>query len=299
MKIRVGTRGSRLALTQTNMVIDTLKKHHPEIDVEVVVIKTKGDKILNISLDKIGDKGLFVKEIEDQLLNGNIDMAIHSMKDMPGEASENLILLPVLNREDPRDVLVTRHKISTISELPAKARIATGSKRRSSQLEALLPDVIIEPIRGNVETRIKKMIDQNLDGTVLASAGINRLGLTSNEHYRIIPFEVDEMIPAPSQGVLALQMVESNKIIFDLVQSIIDENTQLEATVERAFLKTLHGGCHLPMGAYLDLDKMIFHGIFGDEGCHKVIGKSIPVTRENAEAEAIKLANILIKEVTS
>lgn len=297
MKIRVGSRGSRLALSQTQMVIEELQKHHPELEAEVVIIKTKGDKILNVSLEKIGDKGLFVKEIEEQLLHGKIDIAIHSMKDMPGDGTEGLVLVPVMKREDPRDVLVTKHVISSLKELPSAPKIGTGSKRRSSQAKMIWDDVVIEPIRGNVETRIKKMLDSELDGTILAYAGINRLKLKSCEAYKIIPFGIDEMIPAPSQGVLALQHRSNDSIIEDLVKDIIDEQTALEAKAERLFLKTLHGSCHLPMGAYLDLKNQQFHGIFGDENCEKVVMKSTDVTKDDVLEKAKEMAQEMLKEV--
>lgn len=297
MKIRVGTRGSHLALTQTNMVIDALKAKSPDLEFEVVIIKTKGDKILNVSLDKIGDKGLFVKEIEEQLMDKRIDMAIHSLKDMPGEDTSGLMLLPVLKREDPRDVLVTTHFVQNKNELPDKMAVATGSKRRFSQLKMMWPSSNIEPIRGNVETRIKKMLERDLDGTVLAYAGINRIGLKDTEDYKILPFEVHEMIPAPAQGVLGLQLRKNDTRILSLAQMIIDKRTALETQVERAFLKALNGSCHLPMGAYLDLDNMKFYGIYGDEACDRVVKKVIDITEENALEKAIHLAEELVKAV--
>lgn len=297
MKIRVGTRGSHLALTQTNMVIDALKAKSPDLEFEVVIIKTKGDKILNVSLDKIGDKGLFVKEIEEQLMDKRIDMAIHSLKDMPGEDTSGLMLLPVLKREDPRDVLVTTHFVQNKNELPDKMAVATGSKRRFSQLKMMWPSSNIEPIRGNVETRIKKMLERDLDGTVLAYAGINRIGLKDTEDYKILPFEVHEMIPAPAQGVLGLQLRKNDTRILSLAQMIIDKRTALETQVERAFLKALNGSCHLPMGAYLDLDNMKFYGIYGDEACDHVVKKVIDITEENALEKAIHLAEEFVKAV--
>ena len=172
MKIRVGTRGSNLALIQTNWAIDRLKEKFPEVEFEVKIIKTKGDKILHLSLDKIGDKGLFVKEIESQLLEGEIDLAVHSMKDMPAEVVEGLKFAAVPKREDPRDVIILREGLNSFDELPIGATIGTGSKRRKYQFLRKRPDLNIVPIRGNIETRISKIESENLDGIVLAASGV-------------------------------------------------------------------------------------------------------------------------------
>ena len=177
MKIVVGTRGSKLAVTQTNWVIDKLKEKHPSVEFEVKIIKTKGDLIQNVSLDKIGDKGLFVREIEQQLIDGEIDMAVHSMKDMPSSLPEGLKFASVPKREDQRDVLILKDGYNSLEDLPQGATIGTGSKRRKYQLLNHRPDLNIVSIRGNVDTRIRKIKDENLDGIVLAASGILRVGL--------------------------------------------------------------------------------------------------------------------------
>ena len=197
MKIIVGTRGSKLAVTQTNWVINKLKEKHPEVEFETKIIKTKGDLIQNVSLDKIGDKGLFVKEIEQQLIDGQIDMAVHSMKDMPSNLPEGLKFASIPKREDARDVLVLKEGYSSINDLPNGAKVATGSKRRKYQLLKYRPDLNIVPIRGNVDTRIRKIVDENLDGVVLAASGLLRVGLEDKITYYI---PKDIMIPAPAQG---------------------------------------------------------------------------------------------------
>lgn len=174
LNIKIGTRGSKLAITQTKMVITAFKSVNPQINAEPVIIKTKGDLILDKSLDKIGDKGLFVAELEEQLRQGLIDMAIHSMKDLPTDDSDEFVILPVLSRADPRDVLVTKHNIISVHELPEHSVIGTGSKRRKVQIEKIIPNVQVVPIRGNVETRIRKMIEEGMDGTILAAVGLER-----------------------------------------------------------------------------------------------------------------------------
>jgi hypothetical protein len=180
MKIKVGTRGSKLALSQTNFVAAGLKKAAPEIDIEVCVIKTKGDIMQDVSLLQIGGQGVFVKEIEEALLSGSIDLAVHSMKDVPGEIPEDLIFPAILQREDVRDVLVTRGRVK-FEFLPKGAKIGTGSQRRGAQIKSFMPDVEIVPLRGNIDTRLKKIETENLTGVVLAAAGLKRWG-TGKHH---------------------------------------------------------------------------------------------------------------------
>ena len=298
MKLRVGTRGSRLALIQTTMVIDALKELWQDIEAEVVIIRTKGDKIQDVSLDKIGDKGLFVKEIEDQLLAGHIDMAVHSMKDMPFELPVGLALVAVLKRADPRDVLVTTHQVSRIQDLPNDLVIATGSKRRESQLKQLMPGVTIKPIRGNVETRIKKMQDLGYDGTILAAAGLDRLGVENNDQIRLLPFEVEAIIPAPAQGIVGLQLRSEDHELMNRVKGIMDETTVRQSQAERNFLKEVNGSCHLPMGAYLQIGKsVVMHGLFGDAQCQNVRQMTKTCTLDKAMATSTMVARKLSEEV--
>lgn len=298
MKLRIGTRGSRLALTQTTMVIDALKMHWQDFEPEVIVIRTKGDKIQEVSLDKIGDKGLFVREIEAQLISGHIDMAVHSMKDMPFAMPESLVMVPVLKRADPRDVLVTTHQVSNIKELPSHLVIATGSKRRESQIRQLLPTVTVQPIRGNVETRIKKMKQLGYDGTILAAAGLKRLGVKSDGHITLLPLEIDEMIPAPGQGIIALQLRSVDHELMNQVKSIIHGTTAKQAEAERTFLKEVNGSCHLPMGAYLEIsDTIKMHGLFGDESCHVVRRMAVECSMEDTVEVSKLIAKKLSEEV--
>ena len=298
MHIRIGTRGSRLAMIQTNMVIEALKEAHENLTFDVIEIKTKGDKILDRSLEKIGDKGLFVKEIEARLMDKSIDLAVHSMKDMPSEGPEALMLMPVLERADARDVLVTVRDIETIDELPKDCVIGTGSKRRSSQLRILRPDAVIKPIRGNVETRIRRMKEEGMDGTILAAAGVNRLGIDDTYGVKVIPFSVETMIPAPAQGIIGCQMKKDNQRIKELVKAIIDQETALQCETERAYLARVNGSCHLPMGAYLELGNRVrIRGIFGDAECKHIRRMTLEGSEEEVSDLAIQLAEALKEEV--
>ncbi len=295
MKIRVGTRGSNLALIQTNWAIDRLKEKFPEVEFEVKIIKTKGDKILHLSLDKIGDKGLFVKEIESQLLEGEIDLAVHSMKDMPAEVVEGLKFAAVPKREDPRDVIILREGLNSFDELPIGATIGTGSKRRKYQLLRKRPDLNIVPIRGNIETRISKIESENLDGIVLAASGVIRADLEE----KITEFlPVDLMIPAPAQGALALEIRENDEELEKMIDAIRDEISQIQTDAERSYLAGIDGSCHIPMGAYCEVDgeKLTLTGIFGDEDGEKITVASLEGDRDNPKELGSNLAKLVLKK---
>lgn len=251
MRYLIGTRGSKLALVQTDYVIDKLKKAYPDDDFEDVIIKTTGDIEQKKALDKIGSKGIFVKEIEDELLSGKIHMAVHSMKDMPDEPAAGLTFAKAWKREDPRDVLVLKNAAS-LDELPQGAVVGTGSKRRKYQLLKLRPDLKVVGIRGNIDTRLRKLYDGEimLDGIVLAAAGIKRIGRESEITQF---FSEDEMIPAPAQGTLALELRADNAELMQKLDALSDEETDLCANVERDFLKQIGGNCHLPVAAYCDI----------------------------------------------
>lgn len=295
MKIVVGTRGSNLALVQTNWVVDELKKANPDVEFEVKIIKTKGDLIKDLPLDKIGDKGLFVKEIEKSLLNKEIDMAVHSMKDMPSYLPEGLKFASSPKREDPRDVLIFKEGYKSIEDLPKGARIGTGSKRRKYQLLKHRPDLEIVPIRGNIETRIKKIETENLDGVVLAASGLKRAGLEEKIDYYI---PTDIMLPAPAQGILALEIRENDEETENIINSIKDDTTKVQIDAERGFLIGVNGSCHIPMGAYCDIDgdKIKLTGLYGDGDGKKIIIKSQDGTIEDAPKIGYELAKSVLKE---
>lgn len=295
MKIVVGTRGSKLAVTQTNWVIDRLKEKNPSVEFEVKIIKTKGDIIQHVSLDKIGDKGLFVKEIEQQLLDGGIDMAVHSMKDMPSSLPKGLKFASIPKREDPRDVLILKEGYSSLEDLPKGATIGTGSKRRKYQLLNHRPDLNIVSIRGNVDTRIRKIVDENLDGVVLAASGILRVGLEEKISYYL---PTDIVVPAPAQGALAIEIRKNEPKIDEVINSLKDEITEIQVAAERGFLDGVNGSCHIPMGAYCEVDgeKIKLTGLYGDEEGKALVIKSIDGSVHAPRELGIELAKLILKE---
>lgn len=253
-QIKVGTRQSALALTQTNWVCSRLESLYPGLSIRVEKIVTKGDRILGVMLSKVGGKGLFVKEIEQALLDGTIDFAVHSMKDMPAEMPEGLMIAAVPEREDPRDVLVTRDGRS-FCELPKRARIGTSSLRRAAQLKAARPDFEIVPLRGNIDTRLRKLEEDGLDAIVLAAAGLSRMGWLNRATERL---SVDICIPAVGQGALAIQCRSDDGEIRDLLAALDHLPTRMEVAAERAFLGRLDGGCQVPIGGFAEYqDRML------------------------------------------
>ena len=295
MKLVVGTRGSNLALVQTNWVVEQLKKNNPYIEFEIKIIKTKGDLIKDLPLDKIGDKGLFVKEIEKSLLDKEIDMAVHSMKDMPSYLPEGLKFAHSPRREDPRDALIFREGYKTLEDLPQGAKIGTGSKRRKYQLLKHRPDLEIVPIRGNIETRIKKIETEKLDGVVLAASGLRRAGLDDKIDYYI---PTDIMLPAPAQGILALEIREDDKETEKIIDSIKDDITKIQIDAERGFLIGVNGSCHIPMGAYCEIEgeKITLTGLYGDGEGKKIVVQSQVGTLADAPKIGYELAKSVLKE---
>ena len=295
MKYYVGTRGSKLALVQTNYVIDRLKEAYPEDEFESVVIKTTGDIQADRQLDKIGSKGIFVKEIEEELADGRIQLAVHSLKDMPDEPKAGLTFAKAWKREDSRDVLVLKNA-KTLDELPQGAVIGTGSKRRKYQLLKLRPDLKVVGIRGNIDTRLRKLYEGEpvceseaalsagaektvddiakeelgtnrlmLDGIVIAAAGITRIGRAEEISQYM---SVDEIIPAPAQGTLALELRADNTELLAKLNALADEDTDRCVQMERAFLKQIGGDCHTPVAAYCDINdrgELELRAMYGSE----------------------------------
>jgi hydroxymethylbilane synthase len=255
-KIIVGSRKSDLALTQTEHVIKMLKaaseKLGIQVDFEVKKIVTKGDRILDVTLSKVGGKGLFVKEIEQAMYDKEIDIAVHSMKDMPAVLAEGLINAAIPDREDPRDCLISRDNL-TLDQLPQGAKVGTSSLRRSSQIKAYRPDLQVEWIRGNINSRIKKLETEGFNAIVLATAGIKRMGW-ENQISQIL--SVDVSIPAVGQGALGIQCREDDKEIVDLLGYINHPATDVAVSAERSFLTTLNGGCQVPLGAYATINNL-------------------------------------------
>lgn len=243
--LRIGTRGSKLALWQTHWVIDRLKQLHPQLNVEVVEIHTAGDHLATVPLHQIGE-GAFVKELERALLAGEVDLAVHSLKDMPSQVTAGLRIAAVPGREDPRDALVSRLGVP-LARLPVGARVGTSSLRRTAQLRALRPDLQILAMRGNVDTRLRKAEGEGYDGTVLAAAGLIRLGLAG----RITEYLAPEVIlPSPGQGALAVECRAEDERVQALVSPLDDLPSRLATTAERSLLSYLGVGCHVPVAAY-------------------------------------------------
>jgi len=272
-KLRLGTRGSRLAIWQAGCVAGEINKVMPDLDIEIKVIRTKGDKILDVALSKIGDKGLFTKEIENALLDLEIDLAVHSMKDLPSFLAPGLMLGAVLKRENPRDVLIS-HKGYTLSSMPGNGLVGTSSLRRIAQLRALRPDLRTIDLRGNVETRIKKMEEQNLDGIILAYAGVKRLGF--NEQITEI-IGTDSMLPAVGQGAIAIEVREDDNETLKIISQINDKNTDFATKSERALLQELEGGCQVPIAslAHIEGDKLHLEALVASMDGQTVIKESL------------------------
>lgn len=246
-KIIVGSRRSKLALTQTNWVIDQLKKLKPEFDFEVKEIVTKGDRILDVTLSKVGGKGLFVKEIEQAMYDKEIDMAVHSMKDMPAELPEGLTIGCIPEREDHRDAFISTNHIK-LKDMPAGAVVGTSSLRRSAQILAARPDLEIKWIRGNIDTRLAKLETEEYDAIVLAAAGLARMGWTSDVVTEFLDPEL--CLPAVGQGALSIECREDDHELLALLAAFSDEETAKTVTAERAFLKEMEGGCQVPIAGF-------------------------------------------------
>jgi len=245
--IRIGTRGSKLALTQTTLVRQALEEAHPGRDFEVRIIKTTGDILADAPLEAIGGKGVFVKELESRLLSGEIDLAVHSLKDMQSTCPPGLTIAAFLKREDPRDMLFTREGYS-LENLPERARVGTSSLRRICQLKALKPHITCVAIRGNVPTRLAK-IGPDLDAVILAAAGVKRLGMAPG-----MPIDAATMIPSPGQAVIAVEVRTDDQEVISVVKGLDHAPTRRCALAERAFLATLGADCRIPAGAYAVID---------------------------------------------
>jgi len=245
-RLRIGTRGSALAQRQTGMVADVLRQALPGLEVEIRIIRTEGDERLNVSLDEFGGQGVFVKELEHALQSGEIDLAVHSLKDVPALVPDGLTIAAVLPRADVRDTLVS-HGRRRLKDLPAGARVGTDSRRRAVQILALRPDIEIVSVRGNVDTRVGKAESGELDAVVLAAAGLLRLGLLERAAE---VFAIDDVLPAVGQGVLAVEARGDDTEVLDLLGAIDDPPTRAAMTAERAYLARLGAGCRLPVGAY-------------------------------------------------
>lgn len=290
--LKIGTRGSKLALWQANWVKSALETEDSSLSIELVIIKTKGDKILDVPLAQVGGKGLFVKEIEDALLNEKIDIAVHSMKDMPGDIPKGLCIGAIPQREIPQDVLISRNK-KRLSKLDPGAKIGTSSLRRKAQLLYARPDLVILPLRGNLDTRLKKLETENLDAIVLAAAGVKRLGLEN----RITEY-LDEniMLPAVGQGALCIEIRQHDPEVESIVKKLDHHQTRTIIMGERAFLNRLEGGCQVPIAAHGKIEKNIFTicGLVATIDGGTLIKETLSGPIDSPEIIGVKLAERLV-----
>ncbi len=291
-ELKIGTRGSQLALFQANWVKDQLVQTHPGLKVTLIKIKTTGDKIQDAPLAKIGGKGLFVKEIEEALIQKRIDLAVHSIKDVPTEFPQGLHLSVITKREDPRDVFISRSG-KTLKDLPQNAKIGTSSLRRQAQILHFRSDFEMIPLRGNLDTRLKKLKTMNLDGIVLALAGVKRLGL-EERITEIIPTDIS--LPAIGQGALGIETRLNDKMVEEQIQFLNDKDSWIAVSAERAFLKKLEGGCQVPIAAFARAvgTTLQIDGLVGTIDGKRLIGHRMEGPIEKAESLGIELAEILL-----
>ena len=291
-KIRIGTRKSKLALWQANFIADQLKKFYPAIEIELVHITTKGDKILDSPLSKIGGKGLFTNEIENQLIDGKIDIAVHSLKDIPAQLKNNFTIAAIPKREIPFDAFVS-NDYKNFSDLPLNAKIGTSSLRRRAQILSIRSDLQIFDLRGNVDTRLKKLDDKNFDAIILAAAGLKRLGYEDRIKEIISPSII---LPAVGQGALAIETLADRSDIIDLLKILDDFETRVAVSAERSFLKVVDGGCQVPIGVYAEISdkKVTIKAIISSLDGKNIFRDKISGSIVDAEILGESLANNLL-----
>jgi hydroxymethylbilane synthase len=291
-KIRIGTRGSQLALWQANWVKDKLSEWNPDIEIEIHKIKTTGDKILDVPLAKVGGKGLFVKEIEEALLDKRIDIAVHSMKDVPTDLPKGLSIHAITEREDPRDALISKDGIK-LKELKKGAKIGTSSLRRQVQLLNFRGDFEIHHLRGNLNTRMKKLNGGDFDAIMLASAGVKRMGW-GDKITEYLPYEIS--LPAIGQGALGIEIRDSDKEVGRIIERFNHRETSLCVRAERAFLKRLEGGCQVPIAAFGTISKegVKLEGLVGSIDGKTLLRDSEEDKENRVEELGVRLAEKLL-----
>ena len=295
--LTIGTRGSRLALAQSEHIRDSLMQASPGLEIDITIIKTTGDRFLEASPKELAalTKGIFVKEIEEALMNRSIDLAVHSLKDLPVQTPPGLRISAMPRREDPRDVLISPHQVEGVQDLPSKARVATSSPRRAEQLKQFRPDIQVLPLRGNVDTRINKLKTQQLDAIVLAAAGLKRTGLSHEISCYLDPVR---FVPAPGQGCLAIETREdAGTEVYELLSRIEDPETREEVGAERKFQKMVGTGCNFPLGAYAKIgaSSVSFSYFVG----YPEINRFLSGTLSGRPGDIGRLADQAIEEVLS
>ncbi len=292
-KIVIATRGSKLALWQAEWIKSLLKEIDPDFEVDLNKIKTTGDKILDVPLAQVGGKGLFVKEIEEAMLRGEADLAVHSMKDVPTDLPEGLHLTAITKREDPRDAFIAGKGIKSFADLPEGAKVGTSSLRRMCQLLNIRPDIRITQLRGNVDTRLRKLDEGEFDAIILATAGIKRLG-HADRITEMLP--TDLSVPAIGQGAVGIECRVDDNFINGLLKQLNHEETSICVRAERAFLKKLEGGCQVPIGAYARLSegKLLIEGLVGSVDGKTLIKDRAEGMPEQAESLGTRLAEKML-----
>lgn len=293
-KITIATRGSKLALWQSEHIKAVLEEKNPGLEVDLKIVITSGDKIIDTPLAKIGGKGLFLKEIEEAMLRGEAQIAVHSLKDVPTVMPDGLVLAAITEREDVRDAMLSE-KYTEIDELPKGAVVGTSSLRRRMHLARIRPDLIIKDLRGNVDTRIRKLKEGQFDAIILAAAGISRLELLDAVEH-IYPISLMEMIPAMGQGALGIQCVDDPEVI-KIAEQLEDEYSRIETTIEREFVDMLEGGCQVPIGvnAFVqDNGDVIVRSLLGLPNGHEVLGETKIVRKEEYANAGREMAQRLI-----
>lgn len=292
--IRIATRRSALALWQAEHIKAQLQHLHPGLSVELVGIKTRGDKILDVPLAKIGGKALFVKELEEAMLDGRADLAVHSMKDVPMTFPENLGLVAICERGDPTDAFVSNH-FNNVDELPDSAVVGTSSLRRQAQLQAYRPDLRIRTLRGNVNTRLSKLDAGEFDAIVLATSGLRRLGFDERIRYEL-PDSI--CLPAVGQGALGIECRLDDQALIDMLNPLVHADSRDRVLAERALNTRLEGGCQVPIGAYavLEGDELYLRGLVGSPDGSRIIHTEGRAHRSEGEALGIRLAEDLLAQ---
>lgn len=289
-KLVIATRRSQLALWQSEFVKSELQKHYPDIEITLQEFVTKGDKILDVPLAKIGGKGLFTKELEVAMLNGEAHLAVHSLKDVPTEFEEGLQLTAVTKRYDPRDALLS-NKYSSIQDLPAGAVVGTTSLRRRMAIKILRPDIELKDLRGNINTRIKKLNNGEYDAIILASTGVQKLGIENEVKY-FTPIDTDTMIPSMGQATLGIETTTNPEIV-ELISVLNNREADIESTIERSFVHTLQGGCQVPIGVKATIvedENVKLKAIVGMPDGSEYISEEVMVTAADYKTAGIEFA---------
>ncbi len=291
--IKIGTRKSQLALAQSNGIKDQIEAQYPGVTVELVKIMTKGDKILDVPLAKVGGKGLFVKELEEAMLNREVDMAVHSMKDVPAELPDELHLALITKREDPKDAFISNN-YKSLADLPQGAKVGTSSLRRRAQLAVVRPDLVIEDLRGNLDTRLRKLDEGQFDAIILAAAGLNRLKLNRATAY----FSTVEMLPAVGQGAVGIEMRRDAEELLAGLKFLNDWPTEVTVRAERAFLLRLEGGCQVPIAGHCTLDnnQLTLTGLVASVDGKEVVRKMASGPADQPELLGRNLAEELLAD---